>query len=257
MKIGMMSDLHGHMPEIPPDLDLLIVAGDICPDLFNRKTAKDYPNLQRDWFERVWIPYVQKAGAKKVMVTWGNHDFCGHTYDSNSTFGNVEVVIDTLLEYEGLKVWLTPWSNQFMEWAWMDEPYALREKYVRIPEGIDILVSHQPPMGCGDVYFQFDTKRWDNIGSRELRERVYDLKPKLVVCGHLHKGYGKYMVGETSVWNVSVVDERYDLVNPVSVIELERPNEEGTDVAGDEMGQGRFGYSPSGGWKWPVGIESQ
>ena len=255
MRIGMMSDLHGHMPEIPPDLDLLIVAGDICPDLFGGVPASVDPDRQLRWWSHKWLPYVQKSNARKILVTWGNHDFCGQ--GAVIPAGRVEVVVDRLVEFEGLKIWMSPWSNTFMNWAFMKDPYELREVYAQIPEGVDILVSHQPPMGCGDIYFQFDTKRWDNIGSRELRERVYDLKPQLVVCGHLHKGYGKYLVGDTRVWNVSVVDEKYELVNPVSVIELERHDEKGTDVAEHEMGQGRFGYSPSGGWKWPVGTESQ
>jgi len=50
MRIVALSDQHAYLPEIPP-CDLLIIAGDICPDRIGPLHAKHYPDLQARWFD--------------------------------------------------------------------------------------------------------------------------------------------------------------------------------------------------------------
>jgi hypothetical protein len=68
-------------------------------------------------------------------------------------------------------VWATPWSNRFMNWAFMKRSSDLERVYAAIPVGIDILVSHQPPLYHGDRTFNLDSGRVEHMGSRELRMR--------------------------------------------------------------------------------------
>ena len=75
---------------------------------------------------------------------------------------------------------------------------------------MDILVSHQPPYGCGDF----------GLGSVELRAAIRRVKPKLVICGHIHDGFGRFECDGTTVYNVSVVDEAYRLVHTPTIIDL-------------------------------------
>ena len=42
MRVVALSDLHGFLPDIPP-CDLLIVAGNVCPDRFGPFTAMHDP----------------------------------------------------------------------------------------------------------------------------------------------------------------------------------------------------------------------
>lgn len=213
MRIVAISDLHMHKPQIP-ECDLLLVGGDICPDTFGPFFAMHAPEWQLQWFKDNWLSWAQKQ-APRVLVTWGNHDFCGHL-EPEGVYDNVTVVVDGLVDVDGLKIWLTPWSNQFMQWAWMKEPHDLKPIYDAIPEGIDVLVSHQPPYGYGDLYANFDTGKMEHIGSKELLATIDRVKPREVICGHLHGGYGTYAYDITSIRNVSVVDEEYQLVNPVT-----------------------------------------
>src|SRR4051794_34229659 len=94
-------------------------------------------------------------------------------------------MVDLLVTEQGLRIWMSPWSNSFMKWAWMLPPKQLESVYRQIPEGIDILVSHQPPNGSGDRYPNLQTGEYEHIGSIELVETILRVRPQLVICGHL------------------------------------------------------------------------
>lgn len=81
--------------------------------------------------------------------------------------------------------------------------------YSLIDEGTDIIVSHQPPYGCGDVYP--NPVEIEHIGSSELLYHIERVQPKKVICGHLHDGHGRYQIGDTEVLNVAVLDDNYNL----------------------------------------------
>ena len=119
-----------------------------------------------------------------------------------------------------MSVWATPWSNPFMRWAFMKRPSDLERVYAAIPDSIDVLVSHQPPYGYGDSTFDLDSRRVENVGSRELLVAIERVRPKLVICGHVHGGFGRYEHQGIPIYNVSVVNESYRLVNAPTVIDL-------------------------------------
>jgi hypothetical protein len=225
MKVIAISDQHGTWPTIPP-CDLLIVAGDQCIDNFGGLTARAFPDRQWTWFKDKWLPWRYRQPAKGCVVTWGNHDYCGHLHqyfhDVNKDEGKwTTVVCDRAvraLAPTDLTIYMTPWSNQFMDWAFMQDPAKLAAVYEQIPASVDILVSHQPPKGCGDQYHDLATGKVEHLGSVELRAAIERVKPKVVVCGHIHMGYGAYAIGDTKVFNVSVVNEAYQLTNPPTVV---------------------------------------
>jgi hypothetical protein len=76
VRIVAVSDLHGFLPEIPA-CDLLIVAGDVCPDRFGPFMAVHDPYQQQAWFDRKVRPWLAEAPATHKLLTWGNHDWCG------------------------------------------------------------------------------------------------------------------------------------------------------------------------------------
>lgn len=224
MRVLAISDQHGHLPEIPP-CDLLIVAGDQCPDLFGGVSARSDFALQMRWFERTWLPwrYAQPVGA--CVVTWGNHDFCGllgRNFTDQMGDQLTHVVCDHEVEACGLRLYLTPWSNTFMKWAFMRAPDELAAVYAKIPTGLDVLISHQPPLGFGSVCTYRDPRdgvtKTEHVGSSELLDAIRLTTPRAVVCGHVHSGFGTYNCDGISIFNVSVVDEGYSLVHPPMLI---------------------------------------
>jgi Icc-related predicted phosphoesterase len=84
-----------------------------------------------------------------------------------------------------MSVWAMPWSNQFMWWAFMKRPSDLARVYEAIPDGIDVLVSLQPPYGYGDSTFHVDSRRVEHVGSRELLVAIERVRPAVVICGHV------------------------------------------------------------------------
>ena len=49
-------------------------------------------------------------------------------------------------------------------------------------------------------------------------ERV---RPRVVICEHVHEGFGYYEHQSIPIYNVSVVNESYRLVNALTVIDLQ------------------------------------
>ena len=230
IRIVALSDQHGYMPEVPP-CDLLLIAGDICPDRIRDAMAVHHPDVQAAWFDRMIRPWVAMAPATHRVATWGNHDWCGQACDftrdapGHAPSTTLQIVVDrqtdiTLDAGRRVSIWATPWSVAFMDWAFMKTAPELAETYARIPDGIDILMSHQPPFGYGDQVTE-PSGETHRIGSRELLAAIERVRPRLVICGHVHGGHGRYEHQGIPIYNVSVVDERYRHVHAPTVIELD------------------------------------
>jgi Icc-related predicted phosphoesterase len=87
-----------------------------------------------------------------------------------------------------------------------------------IPEETNIIVSHGPPYGIGDP-----SREGESVGSKALLKRMDELPNlQLVVCGHLHSGYGTYKHKDITVVNAALLDEDYRMVREPVVIELEK-----------------------------------
>lgn len=213
MKIVCFSDQHGKLDFTIPECDLALCAGDCCPD-FAPGTSWG-SGKQEAWLEDKWIPWM---GEQRYIATYGNHDFVSR-YAGPKSFK-----VDQLVEIDGIKIWMSPWSNTFHDWAWMKDPAELVDVYARIPDGTDIIVSHQPPYGLGDKvpdkYIQYNEDPSGHIGSKELLVTIKRVKPKYVVCGHIHNGRGTYQIDDTTVLNVAMVNEEYQRVYEVVEIVL-------------------------------------
>jgi Icc-related predicted phosphoesterase len=212
MRIAAMADLHGHLPEIPP-CDLLIIAGDVCPDRIGGVWAEASPERQARWFAHDCGRWLASSPAP-VVLTWGNHDWCGQALQLWAD--DPRIVVDRVTTVAGLKIWASPWSNQFGGWAFMKDPIDLAPIYESIPDDVDIIVSHGPPYGYGD-----ENLLGQHCGSLELLAAIDRVKPKLVVCGHIHEAAGVYRHTPTTlIINASVVNEMYQLVRPATMVEM-------------------------------------
>jgi len=110
---------------------------------------------------------------------------------------NEHYLFDREVTLFGLRIYGSPWQPAFFDWAFnlpRNGP-QLREVWSRIPEGIDILVTHGPPHRVHDR-----TVEGADAGDEVLRERLENMRspPDFHVFGHIHEGYG------LSTWNTRV-----------------------------------------------------
>lgn len=212
-KINAISDLHGKLPE-GIDCDLLLIGGDICP-ITNHDVW-----YQKLWFESTFTTWLRQQKYDKVVLVAGNHDFVfaedGYPERANRVLKDVNGVYlqDTSFVYKGLNIYGSPWQPVFYDWAFNLTEDKLAEKWLTIPANCDILLLHGPPrgFGCGGL---------PGAGSPSLTQRIREVQPRLVVCGHIHTAYGEYKIDNSIVLNVSSVNEKYELrQNPIWSIEL-------------------------------------
>lgn len=185
MRILAVSDLHGHLPGKIPECDLLLLGG-------------DYTDHQKGFIERFrrWL----KDLPCKVIGIAGNHDF--ELLDEELARGLPwTYLFDSEASHEGIRIYGTPWTPKFYDWAFMKDEEDLKPTFQKIPEGINILLSHGP------AFQRLDKTYYDESpGSKNLLDRIEQVAPKVVICGHIHEARGAMEVGGTKYYNVSYVN---------------------------------------------------
>jgi Icc-related predicted phosphoesterase len=190
--IHAVADLHGWLPPITA-CDVLLIAGDVCPHF-----------AQPTWLATTFREWLEAIPAKRIVMTWGNHDFVGQGDEVPAL--PCTVLVDEEATVAGVRIYGTPWSvgSGFNGWAYQEDDDVLEGIYRRIPEGIDILLSHSPPLGWCDV-----GPRGQSLGSASLLNAVQAIQPSIVVCGHVHEARGSKRAPWGRVANVSAVDGQY------------------------------------------------
>ena len=96
----------------------------------------------------------------------------------------------------------SPWTPRFGDrFVAFTEPLgsrALKRKWEAIPAGTDVLVVHGPPLGRRDLCW-----RGARTGCGELLARVHQVRPRVVVMGHIHEARGFSFDGHTLFVNVA------------------------------------------------------
>lgn len=217
MIIDCISDMHGFYPKLEGG-DLLLVGGDWTKSHTEREAFAFF----------YWLENQKYRG--KILIA-GNHDTiaCEGGFWQLIKSYSFKYLCDSGTEFEGLKIWGSPWVMSFegmnpkCKAFTLDTEEELAEKFNLIPRDTDILITHSPPFGILDK--QEDKK--DSLGSRSLEVVTVLNTHRLHSFGHIHEGYGRLdhaMVSrdgfhKTTSVNCSLVNERYEPVNkPIRVI---------------------------------------
>lgn len=206
MRIICLSDTHGLARGIVvPDGDLLVHAGDLSARGLAGEIAA----------EAAWL---RSLPHRHKVVIAGNHDFLFERSPSTARalLDGLVYLEDSEATIAGLRVYGSPWQPEFCGWAFnLPRGEALRAKWDRIPGGIDLLLTHGPPKGHGDL-----TDYGEHVGCADLLDAVRRVKPRWHVFGHIHEGRGTTEEDGTVFVNASVCTASYRPTNSPIVIDV-------------------------------------
>ncbi len=122
---------------------------------------------------------------------------------------------DEACEIEGVRVFGSPWSPAHGDWAFQaDRGEPLRQKWQRIPDNTQILITHGPPRGILDRHVSGVP-----LGCEQLRERVLRLRPRLHLFGHVHESRGTHRHDGTLFVNACNCSFGYKKQQPPIVVD--------------------------------------
>ena len=161
---------------------------------------------------RDFIEWYTKQDYKCKIYVPGNHDVgLENDYEERSKwFRDAGIVLlnDQSVTIEGLKIHGSPITPTFGRWSYMkDRGHDIKQHWDLIPEDTDILITHGPPYGFGDIVSGM------YVGCEDLYRRVNEVNPKIHVYGHIHEGAGCINMGNTEFINASMLNEHYKVVH--------------------------------------------
>lgn len=132
--------------------------------------------------------------------------------DARKAMGFAHFLQDSGAVIEGLRFYGSPYSLEFFNWGYMVKPEESAAKWAEIPVAADVLIIHGPPKWHGDRCPDYrDRSKNVFVGDEELLKRIRVVKPKLVICGHIHESAGVYVDEDsgTVIVNASVLTGDY------------------------------------------------
>lgn len=220
MRILATSDMHGDLSNIDLNgIDIACLAGDIAP-LKGFGPWHVYDQVK--WMRTKFKKWCESWPSTDIIFIPGNHDFFPLAESrfkvelakqdlSLSLAPNAHMILDECIDVKGVKIYGSPWIPVISyRWAFEVEHDILVEKFKKIPENVDILLTHTPPrLNYVDVSLEHGIFS-EKFGSHELADAIVAKTPKICICGHIHSGdHNKNILHETEVHNVSRVNESY------------------------------------------------
>lgn len=175
-----IADLQGMCMQIKPEMlpkgDILLIAGDLA----GWGTEQELREVNE------WLGLLD---YKHKIIVAGNHDQFLRGIDGHEFFTNATYLQDELVTVMGLRIYGTPVNdmNEYRftyDWAFCD-PLYLQQATEKIPENLDILLTHGPAFGFLDK-----VSTGHSVGSKELRNAILQQKPRYHVSGHIHESHG-------------------------------------------------------------------
>ncbi len=209
MKLVAVADTHRAFEKLKvPDGDVFIQAGDI--DVYNVSDAIRY----NKWLGR--LPHKHK------LIVGGNHDqwLAENTMDyKRSVLSNGTYLENSGVEIDGVKFWGSPITPTFNDWFFMaDRGESIARYWDLVPEDTDVIITHGPPKNILDAA---PRGCWfDYVGCEDLLKKIKRIKPKIHFFGHIHFSAGIEEKHGVKFCNVSVMDEKYQVVNKPTEVEI-------------------------------------
>ncbi|KAF7323637.1 Metallophos domain-containing protein [Mycena kentingensis (nom. inval.)] len=204
----LLSDTHSRMCDVP-DGDVLLHTGDLTQHgtLRELKATMDWlrtlPHkikiviagnhdlvVHREFYEANWEDlYAHRDGAGPESAEEMRNLLKGPAARAAGIvyLENEEHRFRTREGGREWRVYGSPWSPEFDNWAFGYDPDQGRDLVAQFPQ-TDILLTHGPPHNLLDL-----TNTKIRAGCSALAARVAELQPRLHVFGHIHEARGAYL----------------------------------------------------------------
>ena len=200
ISIVCISDTHNNhdklMNKIPEKGHILIH----CGDSTGKGTEEELDNFNQ------FLGQMRQR-FEYIVVIAGNHDYGLDPRFSQKTARDVlnnatHYLQDSLIELYGITIYGSPWTKSNM--AFGAKPQELETKWQKIPDNVDILITHSPPFSILDLAFDKRQtssdpcsvcdrrhKTFAHWGEKNLQSHVLNrIKPKIHLFGHVHDDEG-------------------------------------------------------------------
>lgn len=177
MKVLAISDTHNKIlvPEDFPETELLIHCGDMT-----KFGDEEIPKA---------VEQIAGLRAKYKVCTFGNHDRNGMNYKKYFDDAGIILLVDQEVVIEGIRIYGVPWVKCFHESLFhfhmknIEEQKAIWDK---LPEGLDLLITHTPMHGFHDAWVKDPLVRF---GCDIFTQKMFSMQepPKIHCCGHIHE----------------------------------------------------------------------
>jgi Icc-related predicted phosphoesterase len=219
MKIVAISDTHCQLQKIaekyPMTGDLLVHAG----DLTYRGDLKEMPSQLYD------LGQLGKKFKHGAVFICGNHDWLGERepgiLQALAEENGIVWLQDQEITIGGVRIWGSAYTPAFCQWAFQTDPYGEEgpdpeEVWSKVPEGVDLLLTHGPSFGHLDT----PGGQSNHVGCPYLMRHIQRIKPKIQVSGHIHGSHGHVLGADGILYvNASICNENYDPNNKPVVID--------------------------------------
>lgn len=182
MKIWHISDTHTYhgFLKVPEGIDMVIFSGD-CSNPRDPYTNEQEVRNFIEWFDNLEIQH-------KIFVA-GNHDTSierGLITEENFHQCCIHYLENTSVEIEGLKIFGSPLTPTFGNWAFMKPSFKLERVWKNIiDDDVDIVITHGPPKTVLDLS-ENRQRQLEFCGDKSLLNRIKEVNPKLHCFGHIH-----------------------------------------------------------------------
>lgn len=197
-------------------MKILALSDETCPALYDYYVPgklKDYDLIiSCGDLKANYLSFIVTMARAPVLYVHGNHD---EGYDRNPPEG-CDCIDDQLIVYKGLRIlglggcrMYRPGQHQYTEKEMRKRIRKLRFQLWR-HKGVDIVVTHAPPLGVGDLE---DIAHRGFAAFLELIDRYH---PQYLLHGHTHLNYGTDKIREREYNGTKVINvcERYELELP-------------------------------------------
>jgi len=178
MKILVIGDIHGKIVHPRDEFDAVFIAGD-----FTNAKDDSFAEKVLDVFKCDVFAVPGNMDRKGVFEILDNRDVNVHL--KVKKLGGV-----TVSGYGGSNP--TPFHTPF------EIPESVIAEELSDMENADIVIFHTPPFGY------FDEVSGYSVGSKAIRDWIFEKKPAIAVCAHIHEHQGVAKIGETLLIKVGM-----------------------------------------------------